>query len=66
MFTDSRTDHITHLLISHGLIQIERRLVPVTWVNAVQEDEVHLAVDSPLFDRLPPYEDLSDRPSVAV
>jgi len=57
VFTDSRTDRVTHFLISQGLILTERRLVPITWLSSVMEDEVHLTVNAQLLDKLPKYED---------
>lgn len=57
VFTDSRTDRVTHFVISQGLILTERKLIPVAWVSTVMEDEVHLSVDRQLLDRLPRYEE---------
>ena len=66
VFTDSRTNRVTHLLISQGLILTERRLVPITWVRLVLEDEVHLTVNSQQLDSLPQYQDKPDPASAGA
>ncbi len=48
-------DRITHLVISNGVLLRERRLIPVTWVNTIKENEVHLAVGARLLSTLPAY-----------
>ena len=48
-------EHVTHLVISSGLLMKERKIIPSHWLNAVTEDEVHLSVDSRLLERLPQY-----------
>ncbi len=55
VFTDSRTDRATHILISKGLLLKERKLVPTTWIKSVTEDEVRLAVGSPTLEELGEY-----------
>ncbi len=55
ILTDPRTERVTHLLVSKGLLLKEGKLVPTRWVNIVGEDEVHLAVGSRLLDQLPEY-----------
>jgi len=44
VFTDSTAHRATHLVIAQGLLAPKRRLIPITWANIVDEDEVHLAV----------------------
>lgn len=59
VFTNAETDRITHLLISRGLLFKEERLVPVSWIDKVEEGTIHLAVESSVLNRLQPY--LADR-----
>jgi len=49
VITDPKTDCVTHLVISSGLLIKKRRLIPVYWLGDVFEDRVHLAVGSRLF-----------------
>lgn len=48
-------EHVTHLVISSGLLMKERKIIPAQWLSAVTEDEVHLSVDSHLVEQLPEY-----------
>lgn len=59
IFTASPEERVTHLLISQGLLLKEEKLVPVTWITDVLENEVHLSVDAEYIDSLPEY-DLED------
>ncbi len=53
VLTGVEKDLITHLLIVKGLLNLERRLIPVSWVNDYDETEVHLAVQAAVVQRLP-------------
>jgi uncharacterized protein YrrD len=55
IFTDVAEDKVTHILISQGLFLKERKLVPVNWINSINEGEVRLLVSSELVDNLPEY-----------
>ncbi len=55
ILTDAKNEAVTHLVVSSGLLQKERKLVPTYWLTDVSEDEVHLSVDSHDFDRLPDF-----------
>src|SRR5215207_9391262 len=48
-------EHVTHLVISSGVLMKERKIIPSHWLRTVNEDEVHLSVDSRLLERLPEY-----------
>lgn len=45
----------THLVISEGSLFEDRKQVPVTWIQEVVNDEVHLAVHSKVLQQLPNY-----------
>lgn len=47
----------THLIMKHGLLFRERKLIPTHWVGSVVEDKVYLSVSSSLLDSLPSYEE---------
>lgn len=55
VFTDATAHRATHLVISQGLLAPKRRLIPITWANIVDEDEVHLAVKESTLDWLRTY-----------
>jgi sporulation protein YlmC with PRC-barrel domain len=61
IFVDEEDDSITHLLISRGFLFKEERFVPVSWIDGIWEDVVHLSVESTLLSELQPYLPL-DRP----
>jgi uncharacterized protein YrrD len=46
-------DQVTHFLITKGFLVKENRLIPVGWVDRLAENEVHLAIDSNIVERLP-------------
>lgn len=46
----------THLVIKHGLLFKERKMIPTNWVKAIEEDKVYLLISSQLLNKLPPYE----------
>lgn len=57
VFVDSKTDKITHFLISQGLFFKARKIVPTNWVDKVTEDEVYLLVSSELLNSLHDYQE---------
>jgi len=56
VITESQENRVSHFVISEGFLLKERKLVPAVWVTNVAEDEIHLSVESSLFDRLPEYQ----------
>ena len=57
VFTDSMTDRATYLVISHGAIVKEKKSIPMSWVRAVTEDEVHLNVGASVLENLHEYQE---------
>ena len=55
LITDPKDERVTHLVISSGLLLKERKMIPAYWLSSVNDDEVHLSVESRLLDRLPEY-----------
>lgn len=53
VLTSPPGDHVTHFLISKGLLVKEKRLIPAAWVDRLGEGEVHLAVKSSAVEKLP-------------
>jgi uncharacterized protein YrrD len=56
VITESQENRVSHFVISEGFFLKERKLVPAVWVTDVAEDEIHLSVESSLFERLPEYQ----------
>ena len=53
VFIDPQSKKATHLLVTKGLLTKEKKLVPVGWVERIEEEEVYLAIDEKTIDRLP-------------
>lgn len=45
-------DQATHLLVSKGLIAEEKRLIPIDWVQRMEEKEIQLGVKEVTVDKL--------------
>ncbi len=56
IFTDPQSSHVTHILISQGVLFKDHKLVPTNWIESTAENEVRLTVNTSLVDRLPEYE----------
>ncbi len=56
VLTDPKTDQVTHLVVSGGFLSGEKKLLPAYWIQSLDEDEIHLSVESRLFDKLVEYE----------
>ena len=54
VFTDDQ-ERVTHILISKGLIFTSEKLVPITWVDILGENTIHLNVDTDILHNLPEY-----------
>jgi uncharacterized protein YrrD len=57
LLVDTDSNRATHFVISQGLLFKDRKLIPVSWINSVQEDKVHLTISSKMLERLPSYKD---------
>ena len=55
LFTDESNKHVTHLLISQGLLFKERKLIPTNWIKLAGEDDVMLTVSTSVVHDLPAY-----------
>lgn len=52
VITDPKSDSVTHLVISRGLLIKKRKKIPVYWLGNVSEDQLHLSVGACLFNCL--------------
>ncbi len=57
VLTEPNADQAAYFVISRGLLFKERKLVPVTWVKHLDEDEVHLSVTADTLQALREYEE---------
>lgn len=55
LIVDTQDNRVTHMIITEGFLFKERKLIPVTWISNIQEDEIHLSVGSGTLERLPAY-----------
>jgi uncharacterized protein YrrD len=53
VITDSRTNEVTHFVISQGLLLRDEKTVPMAWVAEVGDNEIHLAVNASLLEQVP-------------
>lgn len=53
---DTQDNRVTHFVIDEGVLFKDCKLVPVTWISEIGENEVHLSVESSLLDHLPAYQ----------
>jgi sporulation protein YlmC with PRC-barrel domain len=56
VFTDARSDQVIYFVVSRGLFLKERKLVPITWVQIVADEEIHLNAPAERVATLPDYE----------
>jgi sporulation protein YlmC with PRC-barrel domain len=55
ILTDAKTEQATHIVISQGLLQKERKMVPAFLAREIEENEVYLAVPAGLLEKLRSY-----------
>jgi uncharacterized protein YrrD len=59
VFARDGAEQVTHFVIQKGSAAQEQRLIPVGWVDWMADDEVYLAIESRIVDRLPVIKGLS-------
>jgi uncharacterized protein YrrD len=52
---DPEDNRATHFVVNEGLLFTNKKLIPVTWIGSIEEDEVRLSVGSGTLERLPEY-----------
>lgn len=57
LLVDDESHHVTHFLISKGLLFKERKMVPANWIRTVMDEKVQLNVTAGVLDSLPDYEE---------
>ncbi len=55
LIVEPENNHVTHLVISAGLLFKERKLIPVNWISTIGEREVRLSVNARTLEKLPAY-----------
>lgn len=56
LLVDTNSNKATHFVISQGLLFKDRKLIPVSWIDSVTEDEVRLIVSARVLEQLPSYQ----------
>jgi uncharacterized protein YrrD len=57
IITESEANQVTHLVITKGLLNREKKLIPANWISRVKEDTIQLKVDSKFVERLRDYQE---------
>jgi uncharacterized protein YrrD len=55
LIVDPQNNHVTHFVISAGLLFKERKLIPVNWISTIGEQEVRLSVNAGTLEKVPAY-----------
>lgn len=50
------SDLATHFVVSKGILFTEKKLVPVSWIRDIEEEQVRLGVNARQIERLPDFE----------
>lgn len=56
VLSDPASNKVTHFVVGKGFLLKEHKLVPAFWVTLVDEDKIHLSVESNMFEHLPDYQ----------
>jgi sporulation protein YlmC with PRC-barrel domain len=57
VIVDPNTETATHLLITKGLLNREKKLIPLDWVEQILEEEVELTIAKEFVENLPEYKE---------
>ena len=52
VLTDPKDDQVTHLVITKGLFNQHKKLIPANWIERMREDAVQLSVNAKFVDKL--------------
>lgn len=53
---DKQNNHLTHFIISQGLLFKDYKMIPTFWIEEVNQDGIHLAVSTEQLKALPAFE----------
>ncbi len=57
IITGGPEDMATHIVLSRGLLGMQKKLIPVDWIMTVDEDQIRLAVPAKVVKNLPEYKE---------
>lgn len=55
VIVEPEDNRATHFVVNEGVLFTNKKLIPVTWISGIDEDEVRLSVGSGTLERLPAY-----------
>ena len=55
LIVEPENNHVTHFVISAGLLFKERKLIPVNWISTIGEKQVRLSVNAKTLEKVPAY-----------
>ena len=57
VITQGDREQVTHLVITKGLFDAKKKLIPASWIKGIKEDQVLLAVPAGVVESLKEYEE---------
>lgn len=55
VYTDAGSNRVSQIVIKSGILDKKERLIPIEWVDQIDEEEIHLSVSSEMVEWLPEY-----------
>jgi len=56
VFMDKESARATHIIVVKGWLFKERKVIPTSWINKIEEQKVHLGISKHHYERLPQFE----------
>jgi uncharacterized protein YrrD len=60
VFSDNETEKVTHILVAEGILFKRHKLVPMHWIQSVDENQIRLSVKASILKNLPDYAEEED------
>jgi uncharacterized protein YrrD len=62
IYAEPEEGRVTHIVVSDGPLLSEKKVIPSFWISRVEQDQVHLAVDVDVLQRLKSPEEQANKP----
>jgi uncharacterized protein YrrD len=57
ILVDREKEQVTHMVITKGVFDRDKKLIPAGWINRIKDDAVELSVDSKFIEHLQNYQE---------
>jgi uncharacterized protein YrrD len=57
VITSRSGDQLTHIVVTKGMLDRKKKLIPASWISHIKEDGVKLCIDAKLVDKLKDYDE---------